>query len=137
MSKGILDKTIGALNTTLNLRSMNQNVISSNIANADTPGYKAQKMEFEQALRDQLGVDSDLTLEGEHHDHFVPDSTAAIEPEIYDVPNDVHSLDGNSVDRAAEMSRMAENQIMYDTSIELLRKKIGLLRYAVTDGGSK
>ncbi|MBU6376072.1 MAG: hypothetical protein KGQ59_08760, partial [Bdellovibrionales bacterium] len=36
------DPTIGALNTVMNLRLMNQNVISSNIANADTPGYKAK-----------------------------------------------------------------------------------------------
>ena len=45
------DPVIGALNTAMNLRLLNQNVISSNIANADTPGYKAKRVEFEQALR--------------------------------------------------------------------------------------
>ena len=58
------DPTIGALNTSLNLRLLNQNVISSNIANADTPGYKAKTMEFEGALRDALGAGGDLPMHG-------------------------------------------------------------------------
>ncbi len=41
---GGFDPLIGALNTTLNLRQLNQGVIAGNIANADTPGYKAQKL---------------------------------------------------------------------------------------------
>ena len=48
---GGFDPIIGALNTSMNLRLMNQNVISSNVANADTPGYKAKTMEFESAPR--------------------------------------------------------------------------------------
>ena len=54
------DPTIGALNTVLNLRTMNENLINSNIANADTPGYKAKAMEFEGALRSALNVGNEL-----------------------------------------------------------------------------
>jgi flagellar basal-body rod protein FlgB len=129
------DNTIGALNTALNLRLMNQNVISSNIANADTPGYHSQKMEFEGALRDALGVGGKLQPAETNAKHIIHRATDPVDPEIYDDPNGVESLDGNTVDRAAEMAKMAENQLLYDASTEMLKRKLGMLRYAVTEGG--
>ncbi len=131
------DSTIGALNTSLNLRLLNQNVISSNIANADTPGYKAKAVEFEGALRDALQVSEGLKLEGTSPGHIVPRETDPIHPEIYDDPNGVMSLDGNTVDRAAEMAKMAENQILYDASAEALKRKLGMLKYAISEGGNR
>jgi flagellar basal-body rod protein FlgB len=129
------DPVIGALNTTLNLRLMNQNVISSNIANADTPGYKAKTMEFESALRDALGVGNQLPSAETNAKHISHHDTDPVQPEIYDDPNGVESLDGNTVDRAAEMAKMAENQILYDASAEMLKRKLGMLKYAISDGG--
>src|SRR4051812_49103371 len=99
MSSGF-DPVIGALNTSLNLRTVNQNVITSNIANADTPGYKAQTVEFETAFREALGTDGKLPLAGDDPSHMVHRPTDPVNPEIYDDPNGVESLDGNSVDRA-------------------------------------
>lgn len=129
------DPTLGALNTSLNLRLVNQNVVSSNIANADTPGYKAKTMEFESALRDALNVGGELHAEGSHPSHIIHRSTDPVEPEIYDDPNGVESLDGNTVDRAAEMAKLAENQLLYDASVEMIKKKLGMLKYSITEGG--
>lgn len=129
------DPTIGALNTSLNLRLANQNVISSNIANADTPGYKAKAMEFESALRDALGVGRKVSPEETNPRHIAPHATDPVHPEIYDDPNGVESLDGNTVDRAAEMAKLAENQLLYDASTEMLKRKLGMLKYAITEGG--
>ena len=135
MDSSGFDPTIGALNTSLNLRLMNQNVISSNIANADTPGYKAKTMEFESALRDALGADGGLQAQGTDGRHIVHKETDPVEPEIYDDPNGVESLDGNTVDRASEMAKMAENQLLYDASTEMLKRKLGMLKYAISEGG--
>lgn len=129
------DPTIGALNTALNLRTLNQSVISSNIANADTPGYKAKAMEFEGALRDALGVEGHLPMETSDPRHIVHRETDPVEPEIFDDPNGVESLDGNTVDRANEMAKLSENQLLYDASAEMLKRKLGMLKYAVTEGG--
>ena len=129
------DPTIGALNTSLNLRLMNQNLISSNIANSDTPGYKAKTMEFEGALRDALGVGNTLKAENSDPHHISHSATDPVEPEIYDDPNGVESLDGNTVDRASEMAKMAENQLLYDASTEMLKRKLGMLKYAISEGG--
>jgi flagellar basal-body rod protein FlgB len=129
------DPTIGALNTSLNLRLMNENVISSNIANADTPNFKAKKMEFEGALRDALHTGNELTPSASDPGHIVHHATDPVEPEIYDDPNGIESLDGNTVDRAAEMSNLAENQLLYDASVEMLKRKLGMLKYGITEGG--
>jgi flagellar basal-body rod protein FlgB len=129
------DPVIGALNTSLNLRLVNQNVISANVANADTPGYKAKTMEFESALRDALNVGNRLPSAETDSKHITHHATDPVEPEIYDDPNGVESLDGNTVDRAAEMAKMAENQILYDASAEMLKRKLGMLKYAITEGG--
>src|SRR6476620_8061505 len=129
------DPMIGALNTSLNLRLLNQNVISSNIANADTPGYKAKAVEFESALRDALGVDQRLAAEGTKGNHIVHRSTDPVEPEIYEDPNGVESLAGNTVNRSSEMAKMAENQLLYDASTEMLKRKLGMLKYAISEGG--
>lgn len=128
------DSTVGALNTVLNLRLMNQNVIASNIANADTPGYKAQRMEFEGALREALGTEQKLKMETEEG-HRAPAATDPIAVELYNDPSGVESLDGNTVNRASEMARMAENQLVYDSAVELLRKKLGMLKYSISEGG--
>lgn len=135
MIDGGFDPTIGALNTSMNLRLLNQNVISSNIANADTPGYKAKAVEFEGALRSALGVGDDLPMRVSDPRHIVPAPTDAVDPEIYEEQDGVESLDGNTVDRAGEMAKLAENQLLYDASAEMLKRKLGMLKYAITEGG--
>ncbi len=134
MSSGF-DNTIGALNTSLNLRLMNQNVISSNVANADTPGYKAKRMEFEDAFRQTLGVDGNLQMEASDPEHIVVQSTDPVTPGIVEDANGVESLDGNTVNRGQEMARMVENQKLYEASAEMLKKKLGMLKYSITEGG--
>jgi flagellar basal-body rod protein FlgB len=135
IDQGGFDPVIGALNTSMNLRLVNQNVISSNIANADTPGYKTKAVEFESALREALGVDGSVKAHGTHPGHQTHEVTDAVEPVIYDDPNGVESLDGNTVDRAAEMVKLAQNQLLYDASVEMMKKKLGMLKYAVSEGG--
>lgn len=129
------DPTIGALNTSMNLRLFNQNVLSSNIANADTPGYKAKAVEFEGALRDALGVGTEVQARGSDARHIVHHATEPVEPGVFEDPNGIESLDGNTVDRSAEMAKMAENQLLFDASAEMVKRKLGMLKYAITEGG--
>jgi flagellar basal-body rod protein FlgB len=130
------DSTINGLNTTMNLRLVNQNVITSNVANADTPGYKAKKVEFEGALRQALEVDGNLPLEGDSPEHMIIRAeNNSVSPAIADDMNGIESLDGNTVDRSAEMAKMAENQLLYDAAAEMLKKKLGMLKYSITEGG--
>ncbi|MBI2606796.1 MAG: flagellar basal body rod protein FlgB [Deltaproteobacteria bacterium] len=137
MADTLFDSTVGGLNAVMNFRLANQNVISSNIANADTPGYHAQKMEFETALRDALGVSDRMPMEASDPEHIIKADPGHIDPVIYDNPSGVINLDGNTVDRASEMVSMAENELQYNAATELLRRKLGVLKYAINEGGGR
>jgi len=127
------DKTLKALTTALNFREMRQELISSNVANANTPGFKAKKMDFEEALARALDVDGHMQMnvsDGRHH-NVGNGGFNNLEPEIYDDPNGVVSENGNTVDVEAEMARMAENKLMYDALVQLVNKKMGMMKYAI------
>ena len=137
MADYLFDKTINGVNTALNFRLMNQSVIASNIANAETPGYHAQKIEFESALKDAIEVQDHLPMEADSPDHYQKIQPGSVMAEIYENPNGVVNLDGNTVDRNAEQVSMAENQIHFDTGAEILKRKLALLKYAITEGGNR
>jgi flagellar basal-body rod protein FlgB len=127
------DKTLKALAAAVKFREMRQEIISSNIANSETPGFKAKRLDFEEALARALDVDGNMGMNIEDGKHFDVGSGGFnnLEPDLYDDPNGVVSPDGNTVDRDAEMAKMAENKIMYDALVQLINKKIGLMKYAV------
>lgn len=132
----IFDKTTNGLGASLKLRSLRHNVTASNIANAETPGYKAKKVDFEDALAraiDLEGVGQEMTTSS---DHFAM-STGSIsraKADVYDNPEGNTTNDQNSVDLEREMATMQENSILYKAALQLINKKLGALRYAATDG---
>ncbi len=129
------DKTLSALTTALNFREMRQEVISSNIANANTPGFKSKKVDFEEALARALDTDGQMQMNITDERHFDVGNGGFdnLEPEIYDDPNGIVSENGNTVDTEAEMGRMAENKLMYDALVQLVNKKMGLMKYAINN----
>lgn len=130
------DKTMQALMTSLKFRQLRQEVHASNIANAETPGYKAKKLDFEEALARALDTDGQMNLNTADAKHFNVGSGGFnnLEPEVYEDPNGVVNPNGNTVDRDKEMADMAENKIMYDATVQLINKKMGLLKYAIGQG---
>lgn len=127
------DKTLKALTTALNFREMRQELISSNVANANTPGYKSKKMDFEAALARALDVDGQMRMNAtdDRHHNVGNGGFNNLEPEIYDDPNGIVSENGNTVDVESEMARMAENKLMYDALVQLINKKMGIMKYAI------
>ena len=67
---GLFDKTTAALQTSINMRQMRHNLTASNIANAETPGYHAKKLDFEEALARAIDLDGTRSLNANHPDHF-------------------------------------------------------------------
>lgn len=129
------DKTFRALTTSLKFREMRQELGASNVANAQTPGYKSVKLDFEDALARATDVDGNLTMAATDDRHFNVGGGGFnnLEPEVYEDPNGVVAENGNTVDVEAEMARMAENRIMYDTTVQLINKKLGLMKYAINN----
>src|SRR5690348_4762294 len=137
MSNSIFDKTTDALGSSIDFRSLRQNVTASNLANAETPGYKAKVVDFEDALAraiDLEGWSKDVTTDPEHY-KLGPGAISRAQADIYDNPDVNVSNDGNTVDMEREMATLQENSILYKAALNLINKKLGAIRYAVTEGG--
>ena len=133
----LFDKTSQSLATSINMRQLKQNVISGNIANAETPGYHAKKLDFEEALGRALDIDGVKSMTTSHEDHFPISggSMSNIRPDIYDNPVGSVDNDGNTVDLENEMAAQASNTVLYKAAIQLMNKKLAALKYAASDGG--
>lgn len=131
---GLFDKTTAALQTSINMRQLRHNLTASNIANAETPGYHAKKLDFEEALGRAIDLDGTRALNATHPDHFATGgANPSVRPEIYDNPEAAINNDGNSVDLEKEMSALSENAILYKTAIQLINKKMAALKYAASE----
>lgn len=127
------DKTLQALAAAAKFREMRQEIISSNIANQDVPGYKAKRLDFEAALARALDVDGELTMKVEDQKHFNVGGGGFdnLQPEVRETSNGMVNESGNTVDVQDEMARQAENKVMYDALVQMMNKKLGLMKYVI------
>lgn len=132
----LFDKTTNALSTSLNMRQLRHNVTTSNIANAETPGYHAKKVDFEDALTRALDTNGVNSLQTSSPEHFQigTSSPAKVRADVYENPEVEVNNDGNTVDLEKEMSALAENAIMYKSALQLINKKMAALKYAISEG---
>lgn len=136
--EGIFNNTISVLGKSIDLRNKNQNLISSNIANAETPNYVPKSLAFEDELQGALKGGKKGTPAVTNPRHIPLKGGAAridsVAGRIVEVPAKTPGKDGNAVELENEMSRMAENQIMYNASVQLLSRQFTELRTAIKEG---
>lgn len=112
----------------LKLRATRQEVIASNIANADTPGYKARDFDFAQALGNavsaQRGAGQGVGLARTDSRHLAGKTSSTLEAQLM-YRNDIQpSIDGNTVDMNVEMSNFTDNAIRYQAGLTFLQRRI-------------
>jgi flagellar basal-body rod protein FlgB len=110
----------------LNLRAARQELLASNIANADTPNYKARDIDFTRALQDALaGSSVKLPPVQTSAMHLEGNAGASImgSPVMYRQPLQP-SADGNTVDMDVERAQFADNALRYEASIQFLNSRI-------------
>ncbi len=140
MLDGILSSEIyQVLEKSLNASALQQQMISNNIANVDTPGYKRSEVVFKSKLDEIIsGKDKTylpLMITHTNHIPIVRElNLETLQPEI--VANTETSLrnDGNNVDIDNEMAQLAENTAYYSSLAQLTSGKLGLLQTVITDG---
>ncbi len=121
----------------LNQRNRRAEVISSNIANAETPGYRAFGYDFEKQLQDLGKMNEPIAVKVSDPRHMRNNFTKAdgtVTPDVYVRPSESVDEDGNTVDMDTEMAQLAQNQILFKTAVETLNRKIGTLKYAINGG---
>ncbi len=113
------------------MRSRRTSILAANIANADTPGYKARDMDFAKIMSQVAsGHESGLKMKQTHSSHL-SNSSPAIDSSIK-YRNPLHaSLDGNTVDMHVEQAKFSENALQYQSSLTMLNGKISNLLLAI------
>jgi len=140
--EGIFSRTIDVLGKSVDLRAKNQNLIASNIANAETPNFVPKALAFEQelqgAIKDRQSGQRSSSVPNPRH---IPlrgaggaTSLQSVTGRVIETPASTPGRDGNAVELENEMGRMAENQIMFNASVQMLSKKFEGLRTAIREG---
>jgi flagellar basal-body rod protein FlgB len=119
------------LGRSLNLRASRHDVLSSNIANIETPGYRARDIKFEEELRKADGGARSTVLASTHPGHIAPDTGRSSNPEVFMVSNDSGSLDQNSVGVDSQMVKLSANSMMYSVAARFMKYKFARLMTAI------
>ena len=137
MSRTFFPSTLEVLQKNLALRMARHQVLTSNIANAETPGYIAKDVTFEAALQEAVLPAPHATLQRTHLRHLpmVARSVAEVQGVLFASPSDNVGSDLNTVSLDQEMGRFTLNAFHYNTSIEFLGRSLDQLRRVISEGG--
>ena len=111
--QSMLDAISTKLEHYMDLLSTRQKLVASNIANADTPGYKTRDIDFQFEFQSQV---------------------AGGRPNAYEVPDLPSQNDGNNVNMDREARLLAENALRFSIATTLVRGQISQMRSAIQDG---
>jgi len=110
-----MDKSLKILEKIMDICSYRQKILASNIANADTPNYKAKDIDFQNELK--------KAIETNDNSYTVIES-----------PTTMPNRDGNTVNVEVEMTKLTETLLLYSASTQLMSTKIRMLKNAVKGG---
>lgn len=130
----IFDKTMRLIERTLDLRAARHQVIVSNIANEETPGYRSKDMRFQDALASAARGRPDVSLAVTHGRHLGirGDAVARAAGRVVDTGDGDLPLDANTVNLEIEMAKLSDNAMHYNTAATVmgarLRQLLGVIR---------
>jgi flagellar basal-body rod protein FlgB len=124
-----IDNALGVSPQVMALRSRRMELLASNIANADTPGFKARDIDFAAAMRSASAERGVLSRTDARHLDVSTGVTPAGDP-MYRIPTQP-TLDGNTVETQREHAAFMDNAIRYQASLNFLDGRIKTLRMAI------
>ena len=107
----------------LSVRAFYHKVVSANIANSETPGYKGKDIDFRNELDKRTGL-TGPTSEGSQ-DYTITEN---------DTGDGFKRMDGNTVELENETVKLTENQLMYQALVQMASKRFAMIRYLIGEG---
>lgn len=130
------DKVTDALSfhqKALDVSAYRQQLLASNIANADTPHYKARDVDFKSALQSALGNRKGaMPLVQTSSRHLQPAGAGPFTGAVKYRSEQQSSVDGNTVNLDTERARFAENAVQYEANLNFINGYLRTLRTAIT-----
>ncbi len=122
------DNALGLFPKSLELRAKRTELLASNLANADTPGYKARDFNIDRLL--QEAKPQEIPLQTTRPGHLSLSEDGIEGKLLYRVPQQA-SLDGNTVEEHIEQAKFAENALRYQTTLRFINGRISSLMLAL------
>ena len=137
-SNGLFRNTISLLERSLNLRSLQHRVLASNIANMDTPNYKAVELAVAEEMNRNHDSGSGIQLVQTQPGHLPlkPNPVDHLKLKVAKSPEFSLRGDGNTVDLDRTMGKLAENTLLYKTAAQILSQKFSGLKNAIRGGSN-
>lgn len=133
--KGMYSMQINLVGKVLDMQLQRQNVISSNLANVNTPKYKPRELEFEGELQKALGLDMQGELSRTSEEHM----PTAFNPKTFHAdwfkqfkPREIHGEDRVNLDK--EMVKLAKNQLHYTALTQVITKNFEGIKTIIQEG---
>lgn len=113
-----MNSQLNLLANALNVTGQNHRVISQNIANANTPGYKTKRIEFDKLMQQ---------IESDQNDNSLQENFA-----VETVKGLIERIDGNNVDMEKQISELKKNSLIFQSYSHLLASKLATMRRAIS-----
>lgn len=129
-----IDQQLSTIRTAANLRAYRQELLASNIANADTPNYKARDIDFKSALDGAMAGRPAFAMSRTSSRHLSSEGDGARAPAGVEVKYRAEyqsAVDGNTVNMDVERSAFAENAVQLDSALTFLRDELRTLQMAI------
>ncbi|HSE59743.1 MAG TPA: flagellar basal body rod protein FlgB [Nitrospiraceae bacterium] len=132
----IFDKTMRLIERTLDLRAARHQVIVSNIANEETPGYRSKDMRFQDALTSAAQGRPGVSLVATHRRHLGVrgDAIAGAAGRVVETGEGDLPLDANTVNLEIEMAKLSDNAMQYNTAATIMGARLRQLLGAIREG---
>ena len=128
---GRIDDEIGFMSKALNLHAHRQQLLAGNIANADTPNYKAVDIDFSKALQAAVGPDTPVGLNRTAAGHLQAKESNPLGARTQYRQSSQPSIDGNTVDMDVERTQFIDNAIRYQFALDRVSSKFRTLDLAL------
>lgn len=118
-----MDKVFGIHENAMHLQSRRAQLLSQNLANSDTPGYKAKDIDFKSAMKSAADGTMQASLKATQTGHIQPKGVFMGSEQLYRQPMQ-SSLDGNTVEPHVEMSEFTENSMRYLMTLRIMSGRL-------------
>ena len=134
MSDLFFDSLHAGLGQVLDLRSAQHALTATNLANADTPGFEARFIPFDEVLSEAMNTGEALSMKRTNELHVSAGMVDGQNPDVETLEAPPWAEDGNSVVLERESVRLSENALLFNTVATGLSRRMSMMRYAASDG---
>jgi flagellar basal-body rod protein FlgB len=126
-------KTFNLLEKAMNVSKQRHSLLTSNVANLDTPGFKAKDLDFKAAMAKALNASQRMDLAKTNSGHMGPAPGSLSGADVVEEEGEWNGYNWMNVDQV--MTKLTENNLIYKTAAEALLRKIAIMKEVLREGG--